>query len=98
MERELPWLAQFDTEIIANVAGASEEEYVEVITKLNKSEVVKAYELNISCPNVKHEGIGLGTDPKLAEVLPAWLRKRRKSRLCQKAVTNVPTSQRLPRL
>ena len=66
MERELPWLAQFDTEIIANVAGASEEEYVEVITKLNKSEVVKAYELNISCPNVKHGGIGLGTDPKLA--------------------------------
>ena len=52
MEKELPWLAQFDTEIIANVAGASA--------------VVKAYELNISCPNVKHGGIGLGTDPKLA--------------------------------
>ena len=44
MERELPWLAQFDTEIIANVAGASEEDYVEVITKLNQSDVVKAYE------------------------------------------------------
>ena len=66
MERELPWLAQFDTEIIANVAGASEEEYVEVIEKLNSSDVVKAYELNISCPNVKHGGIGLGTDPALA--------------------------------
>ena len=59
MERELPWLAQFDTEIIANVAGASEEDYVEVITKLNQSDVVKAYELNISCPNVKLGGIGL---------------------------------------
>ena len=34
-EKELPWLAQFDTEIIANVAGASEEDYVEVIKKLN---------------------------------------------------------------
>ncbi|MEG0526619.1 MAG: dihydroorotate dehydrogenase [Longicatena sp.] len=66
MEKELPWLAQFDTEIIANVAGASEEEYVEVIHKLNDSDVVKAYELNISCPNVKHGGIGLGTDPQLA--------------------------------
>lgn len=65
-EVELPWLAQFDTEIIANVAGASEEEYIEVIKKLNDSPVVKAYELNISCPNVKHGGIGLGTDPKLA--------------------------------
>lgn len=66
MEKELPWLGQFDTEIIANIAGACEEEYVEVIQKLNASNVVKAYELNISCPNVKHGGIGLGTDPKLA--------------------------------
>ena len=66
MEKELPWLAQFDTEIIANVAGASEEEYVEVVRALNASSVVKAYEPNISCPNVKHGGIGLGTTPELA--------------------------------
>lgn len=66
MENELPWLAQFDTEIIANIAGASEEEYVAVIQKLNTSDTVKAYELNISCPNVKHGGIGLGSDAKLA--------------------------------
>lgn len=66
IEKELPWLAQFDTEIIANVAGACEEDYVEVIKKLNDQDVVKAYELNISCPNVKHGGIGLGTKPELA--------------------------------
>ncbi|WP_297053722.1 dihydroorotate dehydrogenase [uncultured Dubosiella sp.] len=66
IENELPFLAQYDVEIIANVAGAAEEDYVEVIRKLNDQPVVKAYELNISCPNVKHGGIGLGTDPKLA--------------------------------
>ena len=71
METELPWLAQFDTEIIANVAGACEEDYVEVIKKLNESPVVKAYELNISCPNVKHGGIGLGTQPELAKHITA---------------------------
>lgn len=65
-EKELPWLAQFDTEIIANVAGATEEDYVEVIRALNDDPTVKAYELNISCPNVKHGGIGLGTKPELA--------------------------------
>lgn len=65
-EKELPWLAQFDTKIMANIAGSKEEDYVEVIRRLNDSPVVKAYELNISCPNVKHGGIGLGTDPKLA--------------------------------
>lgn len=63
---ELPWLAQFDTEIIANVAGSTEEEYVEVVKKLNDNDVVKAYELNISCPNVKHGGMGLGTSPEMA--------------------------------
>jgi dihydroorotate dehydrogenase (NAD+) catalytic subunit len=66
IEKELPFLAQFDTEVIANVAGAAEEDYLEVIKKMNSSEVVKAYELNISCPNVKHGGIGLGTSPELA--------------------------------
>lgn len=66
IEKELPFLEQFDTEVIANVAGASEEDYIEVIRKMNDSMVVKAYELNISCPNVKHGGIGLGTDPQLA--------------------------------
>jgi Dihydroorotate dehydrogenase len=54
IENELPFLAQFDTEILANVAGASEEDYLEVIQKLNDQPVIKAYELNISCPNVKH--------------------------------------------
>lgn len=63
---ELSWLSKFDTEIIANVAGATEEEYIEVIKKLNQSDVVKAYELNISCPNVKHGGQALGTRPELA--------------------------------
>ena len=66
IEKELPFLAQFDTEVIANVAGAAEEDYLEVIRKMNGSDVVKAYELNISCPNVKHGGIGLGTSPELA--------------------------------
>ena len=66
IKNELPFLAQYDTEIMANVAGACEEDYVEVIKKLNDQPVIKAYELNISCPNVKHGGIGLGTKLELA--------------------------------
>lgn len=66
IENELPFLSQYDTEIIANIAGASEEDYLEVIEKMNDNPVVKVYELNISCPNVKHGGMGLGTSPDLA--------------------------------
>ncbi len=75
MEKELPWLAQFDTEIIANIAGSTEEEYVEVIKKLNASDVVKAYELNISCPNVKHGGMGLGTSPEMAAMVTRMVKE-----------------------
>src|SRR5699024_9726080 len=55
--------------IIANVAGSSEADYVEVAREISQAENVKALELNISCPNVKEGGILFGTDPKLAQKL-----------------------------
>lgn len=64
--RELPFLEKFDTEVIANVAGSSVEEYGEVISMLNGMDVIKAFELNISCPNVTSGGMAIGTDPDLA--------------------------------
>ena len=89
VENELPWLAQFDTEILANIAGSCEEEYVEVIRKMNASPVVKAYELNISCPNVKHGGIGLGTDPKLAAKVTRMAKEAAKKPVYVKLTPNV---------
>lgn len=88
-ENELPWLAQFDTEIIANVAGAVEEDYVEVIRRLNESDVVKAYELNISCPNVRHGGIGLGTDPALAAKVTRMAKEAARKPVYVKLTPNV---------
>lgn len=89
IEKELPWLAGFDTEIIANVAGATEDDYVTVIEKLNDSPVIKAYELNISCPNVKHGGIGLGTKPELAAKVTAMSKKAAKKPVYVKLSPNV---------
>ena len=66
IENEIPFLEQYDTCVLANVAGASEEDYIEVIVKMNACPGIDAYELNISCPNVRHGGIGFGTDPGLA--------------------------------
>ncbi|MBC1421026.1 dihydroorotate dehydrogenase [Listeria seeligeri] len=69
LAHELPFLEQFDTPIIANVAGATEEDYVKVCARIGESKAVKAIELNISCPNVKHGGIAFGTDPEVAHRL-----------------------------
>lgn len=67
MNQLLPELEQYpDLPIIANVAGTCEEDYVEVCGKIGSAPNVKAIELNISCPNVKHGGIAFGTDPDVA--------------------------------
>lgn len=66
LKDEIPHLDKYDTRVLANVAGATIEEYVEVIKQLNTSTIIDAYELNISCPNVKHGGIALGTSAELA--------------------------------
>lgn len=69
ISEKLPWLEQFDTPLLANVAGSQVEDYVETATALSQSGKVAALELNISCPNVKEGGIAFGTDPDLAAEL-----------------------------
>jgi len=55
-EKVLPRLQGLQTPIIVNVCGETDEEYAAVIDHLNKDGRIAAYELNISCPNVKEEG------------------------------------------
>ena len=55
-EEILPALQGLDTALIVNVCGNHDEEYTEVVEYLNGRDGITAYELNISCPNVKQEG------------------------------------------
>jgi dihydroorotate dehydrogenase (NAD+) catalytic subunit len=55
-EQILPKIARFKTPIIVNVCGETDEEYAAVIDFLNRDGRVAAYELNISCPNVRQGG------------------------------------------
>lgn len=66
LEHELKYLEQFDVPLIANVAGTTIEDYVEVAKRISKAKNVHALELNISCPNVKAGGIQFGTNPEMA--------------------------------
>lgn len=75
MKEKLPRLAHYDIPIIANVAGACEEDYVAVCEKIGTAPNVHAIELNISCPNVKHGGIAFGTDPEVAFQLVQAVKK-----------------------
>lgn len=55
-EEILPGLQGLDTAVIINVCGNHDEEYAEVVEYLNDRDGITAYELNVSCPNVKQEG------------------------------------------
>src|SRR5699024_10362978 len=57
---EVPFLAQYDLGIIANIAGSTVEEYGAVARAFNDTNHVHALELNISCPNVKEGGVQFG--------------------------------------
>lgn len=67
LAEKLPFLANHFPElpIIANVAGSTVEDYVAVCARIGEASNVKAIELNISCPNVKHGGKHLELTQKL---------------------------------
>lgn len=75
IENEVPFLSQYDTSIIANVAGSTIEEYEYVAKTFNNTEAVHALELNISCPNVKEGGIQFGTEPSMAAKVTEIVKK-----------------------
>ncbi|MDI3507855.1 MAG: dihydroorotate dehydrogenase catalytic subunit [Clostridiales bacterium] len=63
ISNELPYLKQFDTVVIANLAGNSRDEYCVAADKLDKADI-DMLELNISCPNVKEGGLSFGATPE----------------------------------
>jgi dihydroorotate dehydrogenase (NAD+) catalytic subunit len=72
---KLPLLRKYHTHLIVNVFGGCLDEYVEVIRRLEEAEGIAAYELNISCPNVKKGGMQFGSDPLLVQEVVVAARK-----------------------
>ncbi|BAB06253.1 dihydroorotate dehydrogenase [Halalkalibacterium halodurans] len=69
IDNELARLADVDVPIVANIAGSTVNDYVEVAEAISRVDNVHALELNISCPNVKEGGIAFGTVPDVAAQL-----------------------------
>ena len=88
-ERDLPFLRKYDTNIIVNVCGHSEEEYLRVVDRLADEEGVALLEINISCPNVKQGGIAFGTDPRAVEEITRAVKARAKQPIIMKLSPNV---------
>jgi dihydroorotate dehydrogenase (NAD+) catalytic subunit len=67
LKDKLPLLRKYNTHVVVNVFGYCLEEYTDVIGRLGEAQGISAYELNISCPNVKKGGMQFGAKPALVE-------------------------------
>ncbi len=90
----LPWLEKnlSRARVIVNVLGNTTPDFAEVITILDDSPSISAYELNVSCPNVRAGGMEFGSDPaSLAELI-------RRAREATKRPLFVKLSPTLPKI
>ena len=85
----LPKLRGIGTAVIVNVCGADDDEYLRVIEFLDRQEGLAAYELNISCPNVKKNGACPALRPDTTRTLVARCKARSRRPLIAKLSPNV---------
>jgi dihydroorotate dehydrogenase (NAD+) catalytic subunit len=74
IRHELPFLRQYDTNIIANISGNTVEEYCVMAEKLSDAKI-DIIEVNISCPNIKAGGMAFGTSCESAALVTKEVKK-----------------------
>ena len=62
IKEKIPFLEEVKSTIICNIAASSIEEYVECVKILDEQKAIQAFEINVSCPNVKKGGLVFGND------------------------------------
>jgi dihydroorotate dehydrogenase (NAD+) catalytic subunit len=86
---KMPFLRKTGCAVFVNVFGFNEDEYAEVVDKLNTCDGIAAYEINISCPNTKHGGMVFGQSPELTRQLVSMLKARSRRPVIIKLSPNV---------
>lgn len=62
IREKIPFIEKYDVPLICNIAAGTIEEYVECTRILTEQKAVDAFEINVSCPNVKEGGLQFGND------------------------------------
>jgi dihydroorotate dehydrogenase (NAD+) catalytic subunit len=84
-----PFLKKLKVPTIINIWGTTIDEYAEVAKRFDAIGGIGAFELNVSCPNIKEGGAQFGTDVKLLAQVVAACRKVTKLPLITKMSPNV---------
>jgi dihydroorotate dehydrogenase (NAD+) catalytic subunit len=62
VKEKIPFIQKYDVPLICNIAASTIEEYVECTRILTEQDAVDAFEINVSCPNVKEGGLQFGNN------------------------------------
>ena len=89
LERDIPFLKQFDTRVIVNVCGKTVEDYVEVVERLGEERAVSMLEINVSCPNVKEGAIAFGQNAQALTHITREIKRHAKQPVIMKLSPNV---------
>ncbi len=89
MERDIPFLKQYDSKIIVNICGKTVEDYVEVVERLGEEPAVSMLEINVSCPNVKEGAIAFGQNAEALYGITSEVKKHAKQPVMMKLSPNV---------
>ena len=84
-----PGLRGIGTNVIVNVAGRTVEDYLTVCRRLDGLDSIGAFEINISCPNVKEGGISFGSKPESVSDVVSKVRAATAKPLIVKLTPNV---------
>lgn len=89
---KLPWLRQRlqRARVLVNIAGRTAEEYGELVARLEDADGFVAYELNVSCPNVKEGGAIFCSREDLLTAAVRSARAATRRPLVVKLAPNVP--------
>ena len=85
----MPKISGYRCAIIVNLYASSEEDFVELAKILSREPRIDAFEMNLSCPNVKEGGSAFGADPKLIEKLTRAVKSATEKPLIVKLSPNV---------
>ena len=89
LKEKIPFLKQYDVPIICNIAASTIEEYVECTKILTSEETIKAFEINVSCPNVTEGGLEFGNNIKALSIITEKVRAETNKPIIIKLSPNV---------
>jgi dihydroorotate dehydrogenase (NAD+) catalytic subunit len=89
IKEKLPFLRQFSTTLIVNIAGESIEDYTRLADMLTEAGGVSGLEINMACPNLKEGGMCFASDPDMASGIVREVRRATDLSLVAKLVPTV---------